>query len=169
MSDSSTFGERSIGILDSKILNGDGYNAFFIDAAVANGANSDIRFLTPAGIEIILFATIFGTGTADISLFEGGNITVGNALTAFNLRRSSSKTTGVTITEGPTVTTTGTEILGVRIPGTIKKDAIPFSASTAFPRILDVSTEHLVRYVNNSGGAEDISWILQWVELPVIT
>jgi len=153
--------------VEAEIVNGNGYNISFVDTAVADAANSDIRFLTHATRPVVLFATIFGEGNADISIFEAATISAGNALTKYNLDRNSVNTSGSTVTEGPTVSATGsTEILDVFIPSTIKKDAVPFSAATAFPRILKVNTEYLIRYTNNSGSTATISWVLQWVELP---
>lgn len=147
------------------VLNGDFYSASFVDSAVLDTANSDIRILTGSSA-IVIYASIFGEGDADFSIFEAPTISVGNALTIYNLNRTSSNTSGVTITEGPTVSATGSvEILDVFIPSTIRKDGVPFATNTEFPRIFKPATEYLLRYTNVSGGTANISWVVQFGEL----
>jgi len=151
---------------DQLTLDGHSYSVSFVDTGVLDTVNSDIRLLTPTSNAIAVFASIFGEGDADISIFEAATISAGNALTAYNLNRTSSNTTGATITEGPTVSATGTtEILDVFIPSTVKKDAVPFATASSFPRILVSNTEYLFRYTNQSGGTATISWVIQYAEI----
>lgn len=147
------------------VIDGHAYSVSFVDAAVADAGLSEIRVLTSTD-PIVLFASIFGSGDADLQIYEAATISGGGSLTSYNLNRNSSNTTGITVTSNPTVTATGsTLILDAKIPSTVKKDAVPFAQATSFPRILKTSTEYLIRYTNDSGSAEDISWVLQFGEV----
>jgi len=154
----------AINTFDECLASGNTYSVDFIDATVTDTSFSELRFTTgtSAAAIIISFDTV---GNYDLQLFEDATITVGGALTEFNLDRRSSNTSLTAVTSNPTVSATGsTIIIDKRVDAGEKNAAQPVSG-LSFPRILKASTEYLIRTTNQSGSTTFVSWTVSYCEI----
>ena len=132
----------------------------------------DFLMVTPAFIypHVQRFRMDLGKGDVDILAYEGATASAdGAAITAFNTNRNSSKTPGLVLTSGPTVTDIGTLINTAWAAPTgtgIGQSANGISTLTAGEEwILKPSTKYLIRITNNSGATIAYRYEFLWYEL----
>lgn len=133
-------------------------------AAVSAAASVDHLIITPASPVVRLYdftCTVTG-GPCDVFMYEGATTSAnGAAENTYNHARDSAAAATL-VYVGPTVTTTGTEIKYVLIPGT-KQDG-GFGKSNGGHYVLKASTKYLIRVTNNSVGAQDMCTALTFKE-----
>lgn len=134
-------------------------------AAVANGANADMRFVVPSGKQVHAVLGFGSSGIITAFLYEAGNVTAGTAMTPVNLNRNSANASTCTVTYTPTVTTTGTEIMSRKMANTshvLAKFGGELHRNMEW--ILKANTTYLVRVTNGSGGNLDITISVEFWE-----
>lgn len=144
-----------------------------VTGTVGNGANFDIILQTPgAGTAILLDNINFSLGGTpfDVEVREGVTFSnAGTTITPLDANRKTANTSLVTLSSGPTVTTTGTKILKWKaLPGA--GQASPLAGDDeqieGAALVLAESTDYLIRLTNNSGGTAGGTVSIQWAELP---
>ena len=128
------------------------FSGAYYNATVANGANHDVLIQTGVqSFHMRLECTASGDST--VRLYEGTTFSAaGTAVTMSNHNRTSAKSFVGTVTGGPTITTTGTQINGTEYAaGGTKNQSVGGSGGFTSEFILLPSTAYLVRLTNDSG------------------
>lgn len=152
---------ETIGVGHAEVHNGE---MFAISQVVA--ATTDYLFTAPAGktLHLCLTAVADGAGANKVELFPGVTTSAaGSAFSqVFNCNRASSATAGVTITTGPTVTSTldattcmfsGSLAVAGVVAGTLDRDQGEF--------ILAAGSKNLIRITRAAG---NITLQARWYE-----
>ena len=138
---------------------------------VANTGTKSITFKTPT-TGYVHFRPTTLVSSADkltVEYYEGATVTAatGTALTAVNHNRGSSKTSGTTILDAPTITGAGTKFMQIYIPGATGTGGTR-SGSTAglsgSEWVLKQNTVYVVKFTNASTSANDVQANFQWYE-----
>lgn len=136
-----------------RFFSGSAYNA-----SVANGANLDM--LIQVGVQPFHAQfEVTSSGDATVRIYEGATFSAaGTAVTMSNHNRTSAKTFVGTVTSGPTITATGTQVNGTGlIPAGTKNQATGGAFGFGNEFVLKTSTNYLVRVTNDSGAAAKIN------------
>jgi hypothetical protein len=136
-----------------------------IATAVANAANSDVRFKTGTkSCHVAIDISI--SGKAQYIIYEAPTISVGTALNVYNNNRNSANVTTATVTHTPTVTATGTtDILNILVATASSGSPILGTPGGRIEFIFKPNTEYLLRCTNTSGGAIDMNTVINWYEV----
>ena len=140
-------------------VEGEGYLAHHTFSAVASAATVDILIRTAALKQPLVEIVVQATSTGDFQLFEIPTTSAdGTPVALLNKNRSSSNTSDSLVFHTPTVSVTGTELLGKIITGSGGSVPNPISGQASLTCwVLDNSTDYLVRATNTAVGAEDIT------------
>lgn len=133
-------------------------------AGVVAAASIDHLVVTPASpvTRLYDFTCTATGGPCDVLVYEGTTTSAnGAAENVYNHSRDGSPAT-VLVYLAPTITTVGTEIKYVLIPGT-KQDG-GFGKSNGGHYVLKASTKYLIRVTNNSAGVQDICTAMTFKE-----
>lgn len=133
-------------------------------AAVAAASSIDHLIVTPASPIVRLYdftCTVTG-GPCDVLMYEGTTTSANGAAESVYNHARDGASAAVLVYLGPTITTTGTEIKYLLIPGT-KQDG-GFGKSNGGHYVLKASTKYLIRVTNNSAGAQDLCTALTFKE-----
>ncbi|MCK5018043.1 MAG: hypothetical protein KAS32_13385 [Candidatus Peribacteraceae bacterium] len=159
---------QAIGIdaLSAATIEGRVFTGGHLFMAVADTAFADLRIVTGAN-ETTAFALISAGGDAIANLYKGTTYTApGTSVPIYNNNENSVITPTFTLFHTPTI-----DVLGaVNSPsalvfGGMKNQAFGGSVSPS-PRILEPSTEYLIRVQNIAGAAKNIEVILKVIEAP---
>lgn len=91
-------------------------------------------------------------GPVDVDLYEGTTVSAnGTAITPYNNNRNSGTTAAMTVFESPTITTDGTLLEPIIIPGTKQQGSFGSEASNEWN--LKADTIYMIRITNNTIGA----------------
>ena len=97
-----------------QIHEGETYTASYLISALANNASQDFRMTvgtaSPTSKTPHLISEIIGDGAAEIYLYEGGTVTGGTAMTAYNRNRNSTNVATMEVTHTPSVSALGDPI-----------------------------------------------------------
>lgn len=143
------------------------YNKF----TLASAATRVVTFKTPVGIYLHYKPTSLVTSADKVTIefFEGATVTASTGTTVIpsNHNRNSSKASGVTFLDAPTVTADGTKFAQVYIPGSsgVGGTRTGNSAGTSDNEwVLKPNTTYMIRVTNGSSSSNDIQVNLQWYE-----
>lgn len=142
----------------------EGKNFFVQDWQDVTGAgtNFDIRINTPVSGHMH-FAMHFHTEDEfTVILYEGATLSGGTAKTILNSNRNSATTSGATITYGPTVTATGTQIKTWKSGSGTGNQG---ESSKANERILKQNTQYLLRFNRIISGTGYVDFEFDWYEV----
>lgn len=130
------------------------FSGGFYNASVANGASIDILIQTGAQSFHLRFDGS-SSGDSTIRFYESATFSAaGTAVTMSNHNRTSAKTFVGTVTSGPTITATGTQLNGTDyVAGGTKNQSVGGSGGYANEFILSLNTNYLIRFTNDSGAA----------------
>lgn len=138
-----------------------------IQTAIATGTSVDYVLTTPASPKVHLNKLLFSgsnNGVHNIEIWEAGDRVPTTLLTMLNNERNSAQTFGGTLHRGfAGGTTDGTKIFDAQdgtggafgTTGTINKET---------ELVLKISTQYIIKVVNNSGGNSDLNTILEVYE-----
>lgn len=105
-------------------------------------------------------------GDAEILLYEGATVSAtGTELDIFNLNRMQPDASSVMFAaHTPTLTATGTTLLGEFLPGGTGGQTAGGQSRSSLERIMRTGTAYLLRQVNRAGTAQPMSNHGQWYE-----
>jgi len=156
---------NSVGWEHVKIHQGKMFYASYLGTALADGGTAQVWFAVGSQTAHVLIEGKAG-GKAWGYLIEGGTVSGGTAITAYNQNRESAAVPESALKHTPTVGGGGVTLLSEYIPG---GGATPVSASAGQARtnsewLLAANTDYVVRIINASGGAQPVQISLQWYE-----
>jgi hypothetical protein len=106
------------GVVHARIHQGLFYSADVIDLALAAAGDLDVLIQTAADVSMHVRFNVVTGGDAQAWLFEGTTFSVaGTPVPSINRNRFSAHTAQAVITEAPTITADGTQLLTGLIPG----------------------------------------------------
>jgi hypothetical protein len=133
---------------------------------LASGNVKDFLFAVPTsetaeGKRPHIVATIRSSGEANFMGYEGTvTSSLGGAITAFNHDRGSSNTSAITVSNTPTMSTTGTAIFEQHFGG---GQNIPGTGRAENEWILAHNTNYLFT-IKSEAASNDVSWTFNWYE-----
>jgi len=132
---------------------------------LAAGASIDIVLASPSGVYPHVTLDAMSLGDAEMYIYEGTSTTGGTAFTAVNRNRNYtvSNPSQVAMVINPTVTSVGTEINALIIPGGSGKKASGGSGGL-LEFVLKPLTNYLFRLTNVNGTAHAAYLTLEWYE-----
>lgn len=134
---------------------------------LADGGNAQIRFRTGTKDAHVGISGSVG-GKCFAYLYEDANISLGTELFIWNMDRNSAHRPDARAYHTPTVTNVGTKALvnGIVIPGGSGPAVARIGASTRTDAEWELkpNTEYLLRITNDSGGAIDVSMLIEFYE-----
>lgn len=134
---------------------------------IADNGIITILIRVPAGIEAHMLFSGAAGGDAEPQLYEGVTVTgAGTALTEFNLKRSSTKASGVTTFHTPTISG-GTLLLDSFLPGGTGGSTFGGVQTSRSEWNLKASTDYAARIINRAGTAQPLSIQIEWYEKAV--
>ena len=147
-------------------------NAFFLTSGnpltVASGTNYDVMIVTGTTKEIHLkdisvnVLKNAAAGNTQFQLFEGITVSAnGTALTVFNNNRRSSMAADFVSYHSPTVTGTGTQLLGYLTHNDWETYIAP-SYTNTWEIILKTNAKYLLRFYNNTNQSNTFTY-LYWL------
>ena len=134
---------------------------------VLTGADLDYLLVNNSAYEVHLISWGFEStaGDADILVYKGTTTSAdGSAETMHNRNNNSVKTSSAVLTEGPTVTTVGTEIEHTMISAA-KHSAGSTKAAAEEEIILKVGEKMLFRFTNNAVGSDTVSTLFHTLDV----
>ena len=149
-----------------EVHEGEMFHAAYTNSSVANGANLDLQ-LTTGAKEAHTTWEVFAGGQVTVSLYEAPTTSGGTAVTAYNLKRSSTNTPTGAVAHTPTVTATGTVTLvnGRILPGgNSPQTRVGGGIRSGAEWILKPATKYLMRVNNSSGSTIAVNCVLEWYE-----
>lgn len=149
-----------------EVHEGEMFHAAYTNGSVANGANLDLQ-LTTGAKEAHTTWEVFAGGQVTVSLYEAPTTSGGTAVTAYNLKRSSTNTPTGAVAHTPTVTATGTVTLvnGRILPGgNSPQTRVGGGIRSGAEWILKPATKYLMRVNNSSGSTIAVNCVLEWYE-----
>lgn len=152
--------------IHARIHEGVMYSVDQVNAALADTLSLSFLISTSASKSVHLRVLAAMGGDARLQLYENPTVTMaGSAITPINRNRFSSNVPAATITTGPTVSSDGTELLDIILPGGSGFYLSPGSSSNAFEEyILKLEEDYLARVTNISGSAQPSSLQLDFYE-----
>jgi hypothetical protein len=155
-------------VIDSthqRIHRGEFFSGGAFDAALGNGANLDLLIQTGAIAPHMQIAGQVGQ-TMLAQLYEDTTFSVAGTAAGFiNRNRVSTKTSGVTLTTGPTITDLGTPLFTGFAPGGVGNRPEGGGLSTFAEYLLKPNSVYLARLANTVVAAANLAQIeLNWYE-----
>lgn len=136
-------------------------------AATAIADNAKISFYISVPSDKKAHAVFIAACGGDALFFLLSGCTVsakGTTVSSYNWNRSSSRTSGVSVWNTPTVGLSGTTFFQTYLPGGAKASAVGGSINGRQEIILAPSTKYLMMLQNKAGGAKMASLGLDWYE-----
>lgn len=152
--------------IHARIHEGTMFSVDQVDTALADTASLTYLISTSASQSAHLRVLAALGGDARLQFFENPTVTMaGSAVTPINRNRFSSNVAASTVTTGPTVSSDGTELLDIILPGGSGFFLSPGSSGNAFEEyILKLDEDYLARVTNISGSAQPASLQLDFYE-----
>lgn len=167
MQDGTTGALLTIETVHHEVHEGEMFHAAYTNGSVANNGTVDV-LLTTGAKEAHTVWEVFAGGQVTVSLYEAPTTSAaGTAVTAYNMKRSSTNTPTAAVTHTPTVSATGTVTLvnGRILPGgTSPTTRVGGGIRANAEWIMKASTKYLMRITNKSGGTIAINAVLEWYE-----
>ena len=158
-------GLKIIDTVQYNIQDGKGYRAAHRFTAVADNASKDVLVQVGATKTPHTLILVSNEGDSHLDIYEGTTISSsGSALGVFNKNRQSSGTSETNIFHTPTVSSTGTVINNIFLPGGRKNSATGNNSLSQSEWMLKKSTNYLVRITNKSGAVIDMSTEIEYYE-----
>jgi len=127
--------------------------------------NANVTFgVTTGAKEVHIIARGSCGGDMEGAFYEAPTFTGGAAVSIFNKKRNSSRTTTVTVVVGPTVTNVGTLLENEFVPGGTGPQAVGGAGQQRAEWILAPGTKYLFRIINRAGNNQPASLALEWYE-----
>jgi hypothetical protein len=132
-------------------------------SGLANGVNYDLAVVTHATIKANMIFAIRWIATGRVEIYEGATLSNnGTALTTYNRDRNSATVGSTLFYHTPTVTATGTLILGSIHP--VGTDALSLMSDYDHHLILKANTKYLIRMASTSG-SNSYTMLYDWYEV----
>ena len=151
------FADRAI----DRIIAGEMFHCSTLDTSLANDAAMDMVMVVPApGLDnLYTHMSVYAAcgGDADFYFYEGCVYSGGTPKATPNHKRYSDKVWRGTMLDGPTISSTGIELLAQFLPGGSGGNAIGGDGGFDMEWGLKPSTNYLLRIVNRSGQAQRAS------------
>jgi len=146
-----------------RLHEGRGFLSYYINATLATGTNLNLAFASASGIYPHITVGAFCGGDATLYFYENATATGGSSFTPVNRNRNSTTTSNVAITNGPTVSATGTLLYSEFLPGGTKKKAGGTSGES-LEFVCKPLTTYLVRMTNTSAATQVAEITMEWYE-----
>jgi len=147
-------------------LGGNTYYAEYYNSSIATSSTVTFGISVPTNVTPKGRFALESDGEVIIRIKEAATYTGGSAINAFNLKRNSTNTDGITFVSNPTVTNEGTRLESYYIgTGDLSNfaRAEPESGDSVF-WLLKTDTKYIVKITNQSGGAINIKLSYQFHE-----
>lgn len=149
-----------------QIHEGEAYTCSLLVSALANNASKDIRMTvgsaTPTTRTPHLVAQVVADGAAEVYLYEGGTVTGGTALPAYNHNRNSTNVPGMVVAENPTVSALGSAIWVGLLTGSKQSSGSSDRALDEWD--LKASTTYLLRVTSTAAAGIKAVVRMNWYE-----
>jgi hypothetical protein len=151
----------------AKIHEGVAYSVSQLFTAVTNGSFADMHIKTGTTKETHMLVGVSAEGKGYITLYRGTTYSsLGTTLSVHNCNEFSSNTTAAHVYSAPVTTTMGTVLYQDLIPAGTSSKTVGGVSNLRAERILNTSTDYLLRVENKSTTAGDISIEFNYYEIP---
>jgi hypothetical protein len=132
---------------------------------IADDATINLIITTRSRYAHMVFRSASG-GDMEVELLDGPTVTAGsgNAMTAFNKNRASTRAATVGVRRDMTITDDGTRIENELMPGGTGGASIGGASEQRPEWVLNISTVYAFRITNRAGNAQPMSIAIEWYE-----
>jgi len=151
------------------ILQGKAFEVSVRKENIATDEYADLYFENPSNSGKIVYIDAIEVSTfgqVHIDIYANSTVTGGTSVTPNNLNMKSSNSSVANVLFDPAVVSTGTAVRKVAAPGGYGVRAIGALSEVGEERIIPPSYNILVRVINKSSFAQDVSISVMWREEP---